>query len=283
MEWIVFAVLSAFFHSLSDFFTKRFGEDTGTVENAFLQNLFSLPVLWGIALYHGMPVIGGSFWPAIAVGVPVEVIALLMYIKAIKTSPFSRTVPFLAFTPVFLLVVAPIILGEVAPAHGVLGVCVIVAGTYVINMRKGEGMLSPFRTIIHERGSLIMIAVAFLYSITSSFGKRAVLASSASFFAAVAYSLVTLALFTILIARGRLRGIFDFRVAIVGCCAALSLIFYVTALKMTLVSYLISVKRTSILFAIAYGVIFFGEKNLLRSIIGGVIAVAGVVILAIWK
>ena len=283
MHWVILALMSALFNSLTDFFTKKFGDTTGTLENAFCQNFSAMPLLWGAAVLEGFPRVDGSFPVIIALSIPVEVVALLMYVKSVKISPLSKTVPLLAFTPAFLLVVAPLMFGEKTPVHGVIGVGIIVAGNYIINIDRKAGLLSPFKTIAKERGSMMMLAVAFLYSITSSFGKMGVLASSALFFAAVYYSIAAGVLLGIILEKRRTGRLFNRRLAVVGVTSALSLMFHMTALKMTYVSYIISVKRTSIVLAIILGFVFFKEKNVFRRVTGGVIVLCGIVMLVLWK
>lgn len=283
MHWAVLALMSALFHSLTDLFTKKFGDGAGTLENAFCQNFFAMPLLWGAAFMEGFPRIDASFPLIIVLAIPVEVTALLMYIKSVKISPLSKTVPLLAFTPAFLLIVAPLMFGEKTPLHGMIGVGIIVAGNYIINIDRKAGLLSPFRTIAGERGSVMMLAVAFLYGITSSFGKMGVVASSALFFAAVYYSIAAGVLLLMILVKRRARGLLNRRLAVVGITSSLSLMFHMTALKLTYVSYVISVKRTSIVFAIILGFIFFREKNVSRRVTGGAIVLCGIMMLVLWK
>jgi hypothetical protein len=49
----------------------------------------------------------------------------------------------------------------------------IVAGSYVLNIGEiRNGFLWPLKAIKKEKGSLHMICVALLYSLTSSFAKK---------------------------------------------------------------------------------------------------------------
>ncbi|HEY1404989.1 MAG TPA: hypothetical protein VF857_00125, partial [Spirochaetota bacterium] len=89
--------------------------------------------------------------------------------------------------------------------------------------------------------------------------------------------------FVMLIVRRRFRHLFNPKLIVVGGFSALSLIFYMSALRLTYVSYIISVKRMSIVFAIALGALFFREKDLLRRLAGGAITLAGIILLALWK
>ena len=49
------------------------------------------------------------------------------------------------------------------------------------------------------------------------------------------------------------------------------------AISLTDVAYMISVKRFSLLFSVAYGWILFGERNVAERLIGSILMIAGVV------
>ena len=55
-----------------------------------------------------------------------------------------------------------------------------------------------------------------------------------------------------------------------------------TALSMTDVAYMISVKRTSLIFSVIYGKFLFGEKNTGERLLGSVLMVAGVVLITVF-
>lgn len=279
MIWIVYALLCAFFASLTDLYTKKFVSDIGSIENAFARYLFSAPVLWIAAAAEGNWHVDTGIIPAVVICIPFEMAGLIMYVKAVKISPFSKTVPFLAFTPAFLLIMAPLILGEIPHLSGAIGVIVVTVGAWILCLEKGEGFLGPFRSIKNERGSMMMLMVAFVYSVSSALGKLGVIHSSPVLFAAIYTSVSAIVMSVYLFFTKRLRNAITLRLVPVGVCTAVVLIFHMHAIKLTQVSYMISVKRTSLLFAIVYGVMFFGEKNLMRKTIAGIVMIAGVMII----
>jgi len=63
------------------------------------------------------------FWTCVLTGLPLEVLAFLCYMKALKVSPLSLSVPFLAFTPGFILLTGWFILGETIRGVGWQGFC----------------------------------------------------------------------------------------------------------------------------------------------------------------
>jgi drug/metabolite transporter (DMT)-like permease len=61
----------------------------------------------------------------------------LLYQRAMQLSPVSLSVPYLAFTPMLLLVTSYFLLGERPSWCGVLGVVVMTAGAYGLNGARG--------------------------------------------------------------------------------------------------------------------------------------------------
>ena len=74
--------------------------------------------------------------------------------------------------------------------------------------------------------------------------------------------------------------------AIFGRCGdlqALALIFQMIAIKMTLVPYLIAVKRTSVIMTSLFGLFLFKEKGLRERLIGVVLMVLGVLMISFFQ
>jgi len=61
---------------------------------------------------HPWPELDRDFYMAFIIALPVELITIILYVKALKLSPLSLTVPFLALTPVFLVTVSYFLLGK---------------------------------------------------------------------------------------------------------------------------------------------------------------------------
>eukprot|EP00798_Chlamydomonas_sp_ICE-L_P008149 gene8149-1402_t len=59
----------------------------------------------------------------------------LLYQRALHLSPLSLTIPYLSFTPAFLIVTAFIFVGEVPSPSGVAGVSIVACGGYLLSSR----------------------------------------------------------------------------------------------------------------------------------------------------
>ena len=96
----------------------------------------------------------------------------IFYMKAIKASDLSITVPMLTFSPLFLLITSPLTLGEFPNLFGLFGILFIVAGSYMLNIKqRKEGWLVPFKALLSQNGPKFMLIVAFLWSISANFDK----------------------------------------------------------------------------------------------------------------
>ena len=130
-----------------------------------------------------------------------------------------------------------------------------------------------------------MFVVAFLFGITASLAKIGIQLSNPAYFMFMHYLFVSLVL-TILyfnkIRENKKQIKANFKYFLVmGIAVAFSEILAGTAFKLTLVPYVISLKRTSIIFSVLIGYLFFREKHFKEAIIGSVIMFVGAVLITL--
>lgn len=284
--WILYALLTAVFLATSDALTKKALASRDEYFVAWARLLFTVPVLAASLLYVGIPPLNRDFWAATATALPLEIVAIILYTKALKASPLSLTMPFLSLTPLFLIAMSYIIVGEKVSVTGAVGILLIASGGYMLNIHKvRHSILEPIRTIFRERGTVLMIIVAFLYSITSSLGKKAIENSSPVFFGSFYFILLAVVFTPIAIHRSR-GGMSLSRkdllpLMTIGVTYSLMIIFHMLAMSMTKVAYMISVKRMSLLVSIFYGHILFREERITERAIGGVVMFTGFVVIVL--
>ncbi len=281
MLWFSLSLICAFTLSTADALTKYFFSHLSLDEVVLVRFLSSLPFLVPPLLFVRWPHLGSDFWLTLAVLLPLEVVAFFLYMEAIKVSPLSLTIPFLAFTPLFMVVTGFLVLGESLSLKGILGICFVVAGAYLIHF-EGGSLVQPFKSMAKEKGSLLMLAVSFIYSITSVLGKRCVLLSDPVFFGLFYYPLVSLvgSLFIVVRRKGiNWRRVVSFKSAAVGLFQAVSILTHMIAISLVEAAYMIAVKRTTLLFSVIYGKILFKEERFPFRLAGSVLMLAGCVIL----
>ena len=177
-------------------------------------------------------------------------------------------------------------LGEFPNRWGLLGIFAVVSGSYLLHGEKVKyGYLAPFRAILTEQGSVLMLVVSVLFSVMAVLGKIAIQHSSPLFFGfffLAVLDLLNIVLFSLtsdirwkaILASPR-RGL------VVGLMLYLHVIFHTLAISMTKAVYMISVKRTSILFSVLYGWLMFGESEIRSRFLGAFLMFLGVLCITI--
>ena len=98
--WIILALIAALCGGTSDAFTKKALQHHDEYTIAWLRQLLVVLLLTPSLFFIPIPTLSGNFYKACLFALPLEVIAYICYMKAIKVSPLSLTVPFLSLTPV---------------------------------------------------------------------------------------------------------------------------------------------------------------------------------------
>lgn len=283
MTWVLFALTTAFALSTADALSKRALRDTDDLVMVWVREGYALPFLALAFLFVPVPKLDTVFWLTVAGLVPLEIISLILYIKAIRLSPLSLTVPFLALSPVFIIFIAFAFLGELPDRSGVIGILLITAGAYMLNA-SAQGVLGPIKAIFKEPGSLLMLVVAVIYSVTSTLGKVAVQHSSPVFFGFFYPFTLTVVLTVFLGAKGKLGSVFSKPAVFIpiGLCTSAMIISHFIAISMTQVAYMIAVKRTSLVFSVIYGWLLFKEEKIKERLIGSALMLAGMVMILVF-
>lgn len=281
MIWVAFASLTAFFESLKDVWSKRSLAHTDEYLTiwalVFFTSLTLLPALW----LSEPPPLGDRFGLALFASSSINVLATLLYVRALKVSDLSLVAPFVTFTPLFLLVTAPLVVGEQPTRFDILGVLLLVAGAYTLNLKERDrGYFAPLRSLLARPGPRLMLGVAFLWSFSSTFDKMGVRNSSPIFWAASLFATLTLAFTPIVLIKSR-RQLLAFpssalSLAPMGIFQGIAVFFQMQALALTAVTHVISIKRTSALFGVLWGAWIFQERGTRERGIGATIMLLGV-------
>lgn len=286
MSWFVFALLTALAVASQDAWVKKWFSHLTPYEMFVYPLSYAFPLAAGSLLLVPVPELDRVFWISFALSLPLNALPFILYMKAIKNSPLSLTLPYLAFTPVFMIATGYMILDEIPDRWGVTGIIAVCIGSYVLNIEIGQrSVLDPFRAMAREAGTRIMLLVAFIFSFSAVVGKLAILHSSVMFFQMsffAALSLLLLLLFTCLrivsmknLLRMPVKG------AVAGLLLYLHILFHGYAISLTKAAYMISVKRLSILFGVIYGGMIFAEENILIRFAGALLMFAGTVLILV--
>ncbi|MDO8538472.1 MAG: DMT family transporter [archaeon] len=282
MLWFLLALFGAFGQATNFALTKKF---LGTIDkNTFAAGTYfiSFILTFALTLYFGFPQIKEGFWFALLATGGLNIIAVFLNYKALQISDLSLTIPMIAFSPVFSIFISFILLNELPTLMGIVGIIFTVLGIYAINFFNGKGFLEPFKQIYKNKGAMMMLGVAFVYSITANFDK--IVIQTTDVFLGPALTFLFLSIFFFALSMKNKTKIQVFQknllpfllIGFVGFIGGLAISI---ALTMQIVPYVLSVKRTSILFGVIYGGILFKETQAKNRLIGAIITVIGLVLI----
>lgn len=248
---------------------------------SFFSSLLFVPLLFLFPL----PSLGPYFGWVLAMGGLLNVVATIFYFRALKESELSSSMPLIAFTPLFLLVTSPLILGEFPSSAGFLGIVLVVAGSLVLHWNeKFKGTTDPVRGLFFDKGARYMVLSAFIWSITSNLDKIGVQNSSPLAWAAGMEWFMTIGLFAsvLLFSRKRFFVKENWKIivpsAVVGVATS---VIFLTAISLTLVAYVIAIKRLSGVFSVLLGHFFLKEHDFKDRLTGAVIMAIGAALILV--
>ncbi|MGC9436166.1 MAG: EamA family transporter [Methanomicrobiales archaeon] len=285
MHWVVLTLAGAWLDALYYAAIKRFVTAGEIPLLSAGSLLWAAVLLGGFSLLRGLPDPGPLLLPAAAISGVINAAAALLYYHALSRTDLSLAQPMLCYTPLFLVVTSYLILGEFPSLAGLVGIGLVVSGSYILASpgRRDAGEMEGGG---RRSGVILMLIVAVLFSIAANMDKLVVLNSDTS----SGTTLILLIAGAVILTAWGIRppgrsGEPTIRVppvlplVIIGSALALAVVLINTALQLAIVPYVISLKRTSILFAILIGGGLFHEPHMGRRLLAGGLMVAGVSVL----
>lgn len=285
MDWLTLSLLCAFSLASADAVTKRWLQGFDTREITLVRFVWPAVLLSPLLMAEPLPALPMAFWSWMGILLPVEILAMLLYMRAIRDYPLALTLPYLAFTPVLVVLTGWLLLGERISGRGLAGIVLVVAGAWLLNLQRPDfsqwrTLGAPLGAILRNPGSRMMLGVAALYSLTSVGGKGAMQYMPPQQFGAFYFALVSAATLLIFgVRRPALVRALWRRPApslVVGAFMAAMVFTHFLAIQKVEVAYMIATKRTSLLFGMIYGALWFHERDLPARLLAGALMVAGV-------
>ncbi len=285
MIWFFLSLAAALSIAARDVSIKSY-EDLQPREIAVLELFWALPALIIGCVFVETPPLDQTFWWTFILSIPINIMAYVLYLNAIKISPISLSVPFLAFTPIFMILTGFWVLGETINLWGGFGTGLIVIGSYILHFKKNQlNFSAPFSAFIHEKGSWYMLIVAVLFAFAAVIGKKAILHSSPLFFS---YSFFLV--FNVLILMGLfVRGKNNWQKIIrnspkglwLGSLLMIHISFHGLAISISTAVYMIAVKRSSILFSVLLSWLILKERDIHYRGLGTLIMFVGMIFITL--
>lgn len=288
MSWVFLALVCALTLALADTASKKWlahvSTDSLTLIRAGLPGVVLLPALAGMDFSPLPPV----FWVWVLTAMPLEILAMALYTRAIQTSPLSQTLPYMAFTPVFTLLTGWILLGETVSLRGLAGILLVALGAWGLNLEHAgwhpRSWWLPFRAMLTQQGARRMLMVAAIYALTAVLGKGAVAYMPGATFGALYFIVLGVCAFLYYGLRAPATVVQALTVSryawLVAVLLAIMVITHFLALAQAATAYMIAVKRTSVLFGILLGAWVFREARLAQHLGSALLMVLGVALIA---
>lgn len=248
-----------------------------------LLSTLALPFLAALPL----GALAAAFWEHIVAAAVLAVAGYVFLWYALRSTDLSVLGPINAYKAVLGLALAVVLLGEVPTVFGLLGVALIVAGSYfVVDREPGQAHRSAFRRFTREPGVQLRFAALVCSATEAIFLKRAVVLSS-PFTAFLIWTVGCLAIAatgTVLLRRDVAADVrrltTDWRTYLglavtTGLMQATTLVTF-GALQ---VGYSLALFQLSTLVTVYLGHRYFAEGNIRRRLLGSLIMVTGAVLI----
>ena len=269
--WILYSVLCALSDSLASLFNKQLVSKK--------QDAFSVSVF-----IHGF---GAITMLAIALAtseqllkLPINALILLIFtaasaaaagvilLLALKKGDLSLIAPIQTITPLLILVIAIFFLNETPRPIGLLGIVLIVTGGIFLDKSPKESFRS------------IMVRI-----VTYVFDKSGLKLVSVGVWIFYVYFFVFLLILPIVIVKKRKEFVKlkDHKALILSSSffSVSAIYLQLLALKTALVTYVLSIKRLSSVFAVVLAYLVLNEKKALPRLKGAILMVAGAVLIGL--
>ncbi len=307
MLWVLLAIIGAISNAANYIIIKNHIADRDPRVLTALGFFLSAVLLIAISAARGIPAIGPALYSAVVISGILNIVGLSLIFRAMESSDLSLSMPMLSFTPVFLIGTSFLLLHEVPSPAGAAGICIIVSGSYVLNISaEHEHFLDPVRSMIRNRGSWYMLIVALLFAASINYDKIAMLNSDPVFGMAFTLLIISAAFAVIVTVSYKSRvqvfrpvsgdadpsDLFQKRAVSLRpylLPAVLTALFVSAecvsiniAYTLQIAPYVIAIKRLGIIFMVLYGTIVCAENEVRARLLGSVLMVGGAVIILLF-
>ena len=209
--------------------------------------------------------------------------AFLLVMLSLRHNEISEALPLLGLTPAAAALLSMASLGDGLSFREWVGIILMIAGTYVLEKKPGQGSLGPLKSALTTKGHGYVFGALALFALSSVLDKLLISGYRVDPLVVLFYQHCTYAgLFAAAVfsrrssARSFARHIKE-QLPLIAAVAILTLGYRITQLEATKgapVALVLAVKRTSILFASLFGGKMFADERLNWKLAGGALIVA---------
>lgn len=289
LVWFSIALMSAFLSAFSAITQKKVLFNLGALEFSVILSvinlLLSIPFFF-IIDYNAVSNISLLILFAKSI---IGVLAFLCVMLALKNLQISNALPLLGLTPGFVAIFAFIFIGEGLKLMEVVGLLLLLAGTYLLESKDIQTFISPLKIFIKSKYYHYILIALLLFTASSILDKVLLKQYSMTPIALTAFQhLFFAAIFMIVFlfnSKKKLTELVTKNYNVLGWIVLISVLTigyrytqYV-AVGMAPVALVLAIKRTSVFWATIVGGKLFKDTSLLRKSIAVTIIVAGAILI----
>ncbi|MEW6654174.1 MAG: EamA family transporter [Bacteroidota bacterium] len=281
--WILFTLLNPVSEALRSVFIKRASGNVDPILISWSNNVIPIIIFPPMLLLIDLE-FNTQFWIGFLGSGIIQVINTVLYMRAISKGDISTVMPMLSFTPLILLITSPLTIGEFPTTVGLLGILLVVSGSYLLNIDlKKMNPLEPFRAIIKNKGTRYMLVVATLWGVSGVFDKISI--TNSSVLQHITFmNILVFGSMTVLVLSQKKFNLSKMKetkadLFLVSLFTTGSFLFHYIAISLTLVAYVVSIKRIAGVFSVLLGAYYFNEPNLRQRLLASIVMFIGVLLI----
>jgi len=289
MIWFVIALLSAFLSAFAAITQKKVLFSLGAIEFSFLLSLVNLVFSIPFFFFIDYGTINSFNLLVLFIKSVIGVGAFFCVMLSLKNLEISNALPLLALTPGFIAVFAFIFLGEALKTAEVVGLIILMLGTYILESGNSTKIIFPFSILLKSKYHRFVILALLLFTASSILDKLLLIKLNLSPISLTAFQHIYFAImFSIIffVFRKKTEPLPSITNKInLGWIALISVLTIgyrytqVVAIGLASVALVLAVKRTSVFWATIIGGRIFSDKDLLKRSIAAVLILVGAILI----
>ncbi|NLA75905.1 MAG: EamA family transporter [Deltaproteobacteria bacterium] len=171
MDWRVLALVSAAFSAAAAICEKKSLFKIDALEFSVILSVFAFILALPFACFFDYGAVNTEALSVLFIKSVFNAIAFYSVMAALKRLDISGSLPLMDINPGLVAIVAFIFLGEGLHIWQISGLLLVIIGTYLINVKKGNTFLAPFTIFIKSRGHNYILIALIAFTITSVLDK----------------------------------------------------------------------------------------------------------------
>lgn len=281
--WILSAIIAAFSWATSDLINKMAMNKGESEYTAIISRfLWSTPLVFLAYILNRTHIPPLEFWFYLIAVIFGDIIASLLYMKALKIGEISLVAPLTSFAPIFMAIVSTIVLREPPTTTALVGIILVFLGSYSLGTSGKTNLTEPIKKVLLTRAGIYTIIAAFIFSIDTSIAKIS-LNYTDIFSFSFWYTLLFL-ISAVILKKIKSRSIGIKRIALekrnilIGTLFGIGTISFMNSIQQANISYVSAIGKLNMLISVIYGKIFFKEQNFAARVFGTVVIIVGVIL-----